>query len=107
MLPSQTPDTRTVWLAFPLIIKNDAPFTRLELVTFLEKNNIQTRPVFTGNIVKQPGFKHMSHRLAQKEYPHTEQIMRNAFIVGSHHGLRQEQIVYLCATFAEFLSLYE
>lgn len=105
-LSEQTKDTETVWLAFPLIIKEDAPFDRLELVTFLEENNIQTRPVFTGNILKQPGYKKIPHRLAQKSYPNTENIMRNAFVIASHHGLNAVQIKYLKEKFAEFLSKY-
>lgn len=105
-LSEQTKDTETVWLAFPLIIKVDAPFDRLELVTFLEENNIQTRPVFTGNILKQPGYKKIPHRLAQKSYPNTENIMRNAFVIASHHGLNAVQIKYLKEKFAEFLSKY-
>ncbi len=106
-LAAQTPNTETVWLAFPLIIKSDAPFTRLELVTFLEDNNIQTRPVFTGNIVKQPGFKAIPHRLAQSSYPKTEQIMRQAMVIGCNHGLSDAQIEYMCGKFAEFLSKYK
>lgn len=103
-LAEQTPKTETIWLAFPLIIKDDAPFTRLELVTFLENSNIQTRPVFTGNILKQPGFEKIPHRLAQKEYPNAEKIMSSAMVVGAHHGLSQEQLTYIEAKFAEFLS---
>ncbi len=106
-LSAQTPKSETVWLAFPLIIKKNAPFTRLELITFLENNNIQTRPVFTGNILKQPGFKKIPHRLAQKNYPNAEHLMRNAFVVGSHHGLAQKQIAYLKEKFVEFLSVYK
>ncbi len=100
----QTPLSENVWLAFPLIIKKNAPFSRLELITFLENNNIQTRPVFTGNILKQPGFKKIRHRLAQKNYPNTENIMRNAFVIACHHGLEQKQISYLKEKFVEFLS---
>lgn len=103
-LATQTPNTDTVWLAFPLIIKADAPFTRLELVTFLEEHNIQTRPVFTGNILKQPGFKKVPHRLAQASYPNTENVMRHAMVVGCNHGLSDEQISYLCDKFSEFLT---
>lgn len=106
-LPRQTPETETVWLAFPLIIKEGAPFTRLEMVTFLEDENIQTRPIFTGNILKQPGFTAIEHRLAQEEYPNAENIMRNGFVVGSHHGLEPEQIEYMKEKFAEFLSKFE
>lgn len=106
-LASQTPHTKTVWLAFPLIIKKNAPFTRLELVTFLENNNIQTRPVFTGNILRQPGFTKIPYRLAQKSFSNTEHIMRNALVVASHHGLERKQILYLKEKFSEFLSKYE
>lgn len=103
----QTPKTDTVWLAFPLVIKNGSPFSRLELITFLESNNIQTRPVFTGNILKQPGYNKIPHKLAQKSYPNTENIMENAFVIASHHGLNDEQINYLKEKFTEFISKYE
>jgi len=106
ILPKQTSDTETVWLALPLIIKDDAPFSRLELVTFLEKNNIQTRPVFTGNILKQPGFKNIPHRLARDSFPHTERIMRQALVVACHQGLSAEQIAYLQDRFSDFLTKY-
>ncbi|KKS44908.1 MAG: NDP-hexose 3,4-dehydratase [Candidatus Azambacteria bacterium GW2011_GWA2_42_9] len=106
-LAAQTPQTETVWLAFPLTIRENAPFTRLELITFLEKNNIQTRPIFTGNVLKQPGFKKITHRLAQKNYPNAERIMRNALVVGCHQGLAPNQIAYLKTKFIEFLSNYK
>ena len=106
-LPKQTPNTQTAWLAFPLIIKESAPFTRMELVTFFENNNIQTRPVFTGNVLKQPGFKKIPHRLAQKTFPNTDNVMKNAFVVACHHGLSNKQMEYLQAKFAEFLKAHK
>jgi CDP-6-deoxy-D-xylo-4-hexulose-3-dehydrase len=106
ILPKQTKNTKTAWLAFPLIIKDSAPFIRMEIVQFLEEHNIQTRPVFTGNILKQPGFKKISYRPAQKKYPHTDLIMKNAFVVGCHHGLSGTQIEYLQARFTQFLNRY-
>ena len=107
ILPEQTPNTETVWLAFPLIIKPGAPFTRLELVTFLEDQNIQTRPVFTGNILLQPGFKKIKHRKAQKTFPNTDLVMKNGFVVACHQGLEADQIAYLKSTFDEFLAKYK
>lgn len=106
ILPEQTPKSSTAWLAFPLIIKPDSPFTRLEIVTYLENNNIQTRPVFTGNILKQPGFAKIKHRNASKTYPNTELIMENAFVVACHQGLDETQIDYLKETFDTFLAKY-
>jgi CDP-6-deoxy-D-xylo-4-hexulose-3-dehydrase len=105
-LARQTDQSETVWLAFSLIIKPDAPFNRLEIVKFLEENNIQTRPIFTGNILKQPGFQNIKHKKFTREFPNTEYIMKNAFVVGSHHGLVQEQLDHLKVKFEEFLSRF-
>ena len=49
---------KTPWLAFPLVIKKNKKFTRKELQIFFEKNNIQTRTIFTGNILRQPIINH-------------------------------------------------
>ncbi len=106
ILPKQTPHTETAWLAFPLIIKPSAPFTRLQLVTFLEDNNIQTRPIFTGNILKQPAFKNIQRKETRSIFPNTEQIMKSGFVVACHHGLNDDQMNYLKNKFVEFLSLY-
>ncbi|MDR3642622.1 MAG: aminotransferase class I/II-fold pyridoxal phosphate-dependent enzyme [Candidatus Doudnabacteria bacterium] len=106
LLPKQTPNTKTAWLAFPLIIKPGAPFTRLDIVTFLENNNVQTRPVFTGSILKQPGFKNIRHRNAVNNFPHSEDVMKNAFVVACHHGLSDRQIKYLQECFNEFLAAF-
>ncbi len=106
-LARQTHQSETVWLAFSLIIKDDAPFDRLDIVRFLEENNIQTRPIFTGNILKQPGFMGIKHRKASKQFPNAEYIMRNAFVVGSHHGLIQTQLDHLKDKFNEFLAKFK
>ena len=90
-----------------MIIKRRAPFSRLELITFLEKNNIQTRPVFTGNILAQPGYRKISHRSTSSQYKNTEDVMKNAFVIASHHGLKKNQIKYLKEKFEEFLSRYK
>ena len=87
ILPKTTENADTVWLSFPIIIKFSAPFSRFDLVTFLENSNIQTRPIFTGNILKQPGFKKIPRRLAQKEYPNTERIMKTGMVLGCHQGV--------------------
>lgn len=107
ILPNQTPKTETAWLAFPLIIKPKAPFTRLEIVTFLEEENIQTRPIFTGNILKQPGFKKIENRKISTTFPNTELVMRNGFVVACHHGLEEKHMIYLKAKIEEFLSRYK
>lgn len=103
-LPIQDVRVETSWLAFPLTIKADLPFTRLELVTYLEQNNIQTRPIFTGNILKQPGFKNIPHRvLSDNNYPVTNLIMKQGFIIGCHHGLTEEHLTKIETVFDSFI----
>ena len=87
ILPIQDKTVSTQWLAFPLTIKPNAPFTRLKIVTYLEMNNIQTRPVFTGNILFQPGFENINCRLSKDGYPVANDIMKNSFVIGCHQGM--------------------
>ncbi len=107
ILPTQTPNTETAWLAFPIIIKPKAPFTRMEIVTFLEDQNIQTRPVFAGNILKQPGFRKIENRKISVAFPNTDTIMKSAFVLACHHGLDDNQITYVQSKIDEFLSKYK
>lgn len=103
-LPIQDARVETSWLAFPLTIKADVPFTRLEFVTYLEQNNIQTRPIFTGNILKQPGFKNIPHRvLPDNNYPMTNLIMKQGFIIGCHHGLTEKHLIKIETVFDSFI----
>ena len=105
-LPTQLPEVETSWLAFPLTIKEDAKFSRLEIVKYLESNGIQTRPVFTGNILRQPAFKNIKHKNIEQKFDVTENIMRNSFLVGCNHGLSDRQMEKMKNCFTEFLNKY-
>lgn len=107
ILPLKEKKVDTQWLAFPLTIKKSAPFDRYEIVKFLEGNNIQTRPIFTGNILKQPGFRNIPHKLAIEGYRVTNDVMKRGFVFGSHHGLSSQQIYLLLATFERFFKKYK
>jgi len=100
-LPKQTSKTKTNWLAFPLRIASQVPFSRLELVKFLEKNNIQTRPVFTGNISRQPVFSFI--KAPVDSHPVADEVMKNAFLIGCHQGLSEKHLKHIEKTFEEFL----
>ncbi len=92
VLPKQLPNSKTGWLAFAVTIKDSAPFKRTELQIFLEKRNIMTRTVFTGNILRQPGFKGCAHTASADGYEHSDRVMRGGMLMACHHGLRAEQI---------------
>ncbi|MCX7090907.1 MAG: aminotransferase class I/II-fold pyridoxal phosphate-dependent enzyme [Legionellales bacterium] len=102
ILPKQLPNTRTGWLAYPLTIKAAAPFSRTQLQIFLEKRNIQTRTVFTGNILRQPGFKDIACRRSEAGYEHTDTVMRGGILMGCHHGLNAEMMAHIHESFTVF-----
>ena len=106
ILPKQSKEIETSWLAFPLTIKPNAPFSRFDIVACLEENGIQTRPIFTGNLLRQPGFKKISHKSFREDFPNADYIMRNSFIVGCNHGLAKEHIDYMKNTFSAFLNKF-
>ncbi len=106
ILPRQLPNSRTGWLAFTLTIRDTAPFIRRDLQIFLEKRNIQTRTVFTGNILRQPGFKNLPSKKAAAGYPEADRVMRGGMLLACHHGLSEEQIAHVMESVTEFMSQY-
>ena len=105
-LPRQLSEVKTSWLAFPLTISENAPFSRLEIVKFLEMNGIQTRPIFTGNVLKQPAFSKINYKNLGKDYEIANYIMENSFLIGCNHGLTENHIEKIKNTFTTFLSKY-
>lgn len=95
ILPKQLPNSRTGWLALALTVKDSAPFTRTDMQIFLEKANIQTRCIFTGNILRQPGFKNIPHKASVEGYVNADQVMRGGILLGCHHGLTDEMVAHV------------
>ncbi len=102
ILPRQAIEARSGWLAFPLTIRGDAPFTRRELQIWMESHDIQTRPVFTGNILRQPAMAAVRHRGVADDYPMADAVMRGGILLACHHGLDEAQLDHMHATFAAF-----
>lgn len=103
ILPKQLPDSRTGWLAFATTLRETAPFIRRDMQIFLEKRNIQTRTVFTGNILRQPGFKNQPHKTAKGGYPEADKVMRGGMLMACHHGLTAPQISHIMESVTEFM----
>jgi len=103
ILPEQLPGSKTGWLAYPLTIKKGSPFTRTEMQIFLEKRNIQTRVVFTGNILRQPGFKKIKARKIKNGYPESDKVMKNGILLGCHQGMTRKMIHHLTTSINLFI----
>lgn len=103
ILPRQRPGSRTGWLAFALTLRPGAPFSRRNFQIFLEKHGIQTRTVFTGNILRQPGFRNIPCRRAQDGYPEADKVMAGGVLLGCHQGLTQEHLNHIAEVVTAFL----
>jgi CDP-6-deoxy-D-xylo-4-hexulose-3-dehydrase len=104
ILPKQLPGSKSGWLAYPITIKNGAPFSRTEMQIFLEKRNIQTRVVFTGNILRQPGFKNIKMKKDKEGYPEADRVMKNGILIACHHGLNDKMINHIHKSIDKFIS---
>ena len=103
-LPEQYKGVKTAWLAFPLVIKKNSKFSRKDLQIYLEKNNIQTRTIFTGNILKQPIVKNRKYKKLKNSEKNSNDVMKNGILIGCHQGMRIEEINYIFKTFNKFLN---
>ena len=82
------------WLAIPLQTER-----RLELLTFLEENNIQTRVTFAGNVTRHP-----IYREYLQDFENADTVMKNGFLLGAHHGMELDDVDYVCNKIKEFFS---
>lgn len=101
--PKEKSNASTAWLAFPILIKENTKFSRKDLQIYLEKREIQTRVVFTGNILRQPMMKSAKYKVSEVGYKNADAIMERAFLLPVHHGLTEEMINRLHHTIDEFL----
>ena len=102
-LPEQYSNVKTPWLAFPLVIKKNKYFKRKDMQIFFEKNNIQTRTIFTGNILKQPAMKKRIFKKHPKCDEEADNVMRNGILLGCHQGMNKNELEYICNTFKRFI----
>jgi len=87
--------------AFPIILKEDAPFTRNQLVDFMEKNGIDTRSLFLSMPTQCPGFGFLNYQMG--DFANAEYIGENGLHIGVHQDIGEEEIEYVMNTIAEFL----
>ena len=102
-LPEQNIGVNTPWLAFPLVIKKNGIFNRKKMQIFFEKHNIQTRTIFTGNILKQPVMRNRHYKKHKNCNEIANDVMKNGILLGCHQGMKKFELDYICSTFKSFL----
>lgn len=98
ILPQATPNSDPSWFGFPIAVRPEAPFSRNDAVTFLERRKIATRLLFGGNLVRQPAYRDVEHR-AVGDLPQSDFVMNRVFWIGLYPGLGERQIGYVVESF--------
>ena len=101
--PEQTKNTKSGWLAYPILINKNTNFKRKDFQIYLEKRDIQTRVVFTGNIIRQPMMKSVNYRVNKGGYPNSDAVMERGVLLPLHHGMTDEMFERLHSEIDNFL----
>lgn len=101
ILPKIEKNSEPSWFGFPILVKETSPFTRNEIVNYLEKNKIATRMLFGGNLIKQPAYQNIKKRIIGT-LKNTDLVMNNLFWIGVYPGITKKKMNYIIWTFNRF-----
>ena len=104
IVPKIEKSVKTNFLAYPIILKNNKKFSRKQIQIFLEKQNIQTRPIFTGNTLRHPAFSNLiNNRNKLNSFKNADYIMKYGLLIGCHQGLKEKDISYIHSKIMKFI----
>lgn len=103
ILPKATKNADPSWFGFPITIKDNAPFSRVDLLNFLDNRKIGTRLLFAGNLARQPYFKDINFRISG-ELTNTDKIMNQTFWLGVYPGLCEKHLNFVADSIQEFIA---
>lgn len=101
ILPRTTPEVDTTWMRYGFILRPESGYDRTDVQNFLEDRNVQSRMIWTGNILRQPGFSGIEHRAPTDGFPNADLVMSHALSIPTHHGLGSDDIGYVVDTLTE------
>jgi CDP-6-deoxy-D-xylo-4-hexulose-3-dehydrase len=101
VLPQWSPKADPAWFAFTITVRESAPFTRRDLNDDLREHKIETRYLFAGNILHQPGYRDIPHRIATP-LTETDRVLKSAFFIGVYPGMDDARLGYMVQVFEDF-----
>jgi len=102
LLPSATPRSDPSWFGFPVTLRDSAPVTRRDLVTYLDQEKVGTRLLFAGNLVRQPYMRGRNFRVSG-ELTNTDIVMNRTFWIGVQPALTDDMLDYAADRIESFL----
>lgn len=102
-LPRELPEADVRWLAYPITLRQGSSIKRVDLMRYLEEHKIQTRVLFAGNIARHPAYQGTGFKI-HGELKNADMVLERSFLVGCHHGLRDEHIRYMTETITKFIT---
>lgn len=105
ILPRAIKASDPSWFGFPVVVKENAPFARAEIVKYLEENRIATRMLFGVNLTKQPAYENMKYRIFGL-LENTDLVMNSLFWIGVYPGISQKQIDFVLEKITRFMKRY-
>ena len=103
LLPVVPPDTDPSWFSFVITVGEDAGFTRADLTGFLEANRIETRGLFSGNLLRHPAFESIERRVVG-DLKNTDVVMNRTFFVGVYPGIDDARLDYMVDVLNRFMA---
>ncbi len=105
ILPEAESGSDPNWFGFAITVRDDSLFSRNDIVNYLERRKISTRPLFSGNILRHPAYQNIKHRVYGR-LANTDYIMKNTFWIGVYPGLDEDKINYVTGVFKSFFKQY-
>jgi CDP-4-dehydro-6-deoxyglucose reductase, E1 len=104
VLPRPLDGLETGWHMFPVVLRPDSALRRAEFQQELEARGIDTRMVWTGNVLRRPAFRDIPHRADPGGYPNADRVMEHGLVLPCNHGISDEDVDYICTAVDEVLS---
>ncbi|OPY91249.1 MAG: UDP-4-amino-4-deoxy-L-arabinose--oxoglutarate aminotransferase [Syntrophus sp. PtaU1.Bin208] len=103
LLPRATEHSDPSWFGYVITVKEKAGFSRNELTTFLEANRIETRNLFSGNLLCHPAYQNIPHRIAG-DLTNTDFVMNSTFFIGVYPGIDDRHLNFIQEVFDRFMA---
>ncbi len=104
-LPKSLPKADPCWFAFPLTLRDKVPFTRNEILTYLETHMIEGRSLFAGNIVRHPALRGVNYKIADS-LKNSDKVLEDTFFVGVWPGIGKQELAYMKEVFTDYLQQF-